>query len=105
MSQTGLFGEATAGRPVRGYLPGRLVAVEQPSSPPTQPGLIGRSARDGRCHARAIGLRLAGTPWAEVPTALGLRRPATRAIALSGLVGALFLVVLVLCASMLGVDP
>lgn len=51
----------------------------------------------------ALGLRLAGTPWAEVPTALGLRRPETQAIALAGMVGALFLVVLVLCASMLGV--
>ena len=51
----------------------------------------------------ALGQRAAGTGWAQVPAALGLRRPAGRAAVLAGLVGGIYLTVLLLGANGLGV--
>jgi membrane protease YdiL (CAAX protease family) len=51
----------------------------------------------------ALGQRLGGTPWAQVPAALGLGRPAGPAVALAGLVGSIYIAVLLLGAQGLGV--
>jgi len=48
--------------------------------------------------ALALGQRAAGTPWAQVPAALGLRRPAAQTVALASLVGGIYVTVLLLGA-------
>lgn len=53
--------------------------------------------------ALALGQRAAGTAWAQVPAALGLRQPAAQAVALAGLVGGIYFTVLLLGARGLGV--
>ncbi len=51
-----------------------------------------------------LGQRAGGTGWAHVPAALGLRRPAAQAVAVAGLVGGMYLTVLLLGANGLGVN-
>ena len=51
----------------------------------------------------ALGQRAAGTGWAQVPVALGLGRPHRQAVVLAGLVGGVYLMVLLLGANRLGV--
>ena len=71
------------------------------TSPPNP--ISSASALAAAAVALALGQRAAGTGWAQVPAALGLGRPKAHAVAVAGVVGGIFLMVLVLGANRLGV--
>ena len=71
------------------------------TSPPNP--ISSASALAAATVALALGQRAAGTGWAQVPAALGLSRPKAQAVALAGLVGGIFLLVLDLGANRLDV--
>jgi membrane protease YdiL (CAAX protease family) len=74
------------------------------ATPPTPVSAVASLGAAGA--AVAFGQRVSGTAWADVPEALGLRRwsrPVARSVTLAGLVGGIYLAVLLLGASGLGV--